>query len=115
MNRGFEDAIREIDRRVGFSLQSTFLYRIAKSGELPAVVVPRGNVTWEMLAPGRADSLIEIGPLDVSFATERMSRGDRCYLASLDGRLGHYAWAQRTGFHPIEEAGTSVAVAAGEL
>lgn len=33
--------------------------------------------------------------------TRRFERGDRCYLAALDGKFVHYSWVQTQGKHPI--------------
>jgi hypothetical protein len=99
---------------MGFSLQRTNLYRIARLDGWPASTDDK-KLQWEPLAPERVDCLLEIGPFEVREGLERLRRGDQCYTVSLDGRLAHYSWVQRSGSHPMTEAGTSVPVARGEF
>ena len=73
------------------------------------------NLRWELLPAGGIGRLLDIGPFDVNDGLERLRRGDRCYTVSIDGRLAHYSWVQRSGSHPITEAGVRVAVARGEF
>jgi hypothetical protein len=73
------------------------------------------NVTWNLLAPQDAEPVCKLGYLDVDLCREYFERGDLCYTASLDGRLAHFSWVQRSGIHRLKEAGMSVPVAPGEF
>ena len=99
---------------MGFSLQRTNLYRIARLDGWSASTDDK-KLKWEPLAPERIDCLLEIGPFEVSEGLERLRRGDQCYTVSPEGRLAHYSWVQRSGSHPMTEAGKSVPVAGGEF
>lgn len=70
---------------------------------------------WELLSPEVVGRLPEIGPFKVTEGLVRLQRGDLCYTASVDGRLAHYSWVQRSGSHPIAEAGMSLPVAKNEF
>jgi len=67
------------------------------------------------LDPTRLDVLAEIGPFDVEAGPPRLQRGDVCYVVFLGGRPAHYSWVQRSGSHPLTEAGISAPVAPGEF
>ena len=105
---------RRCDRLIGISLVRSYLYRLEKPPEM-AAVMPIPNAQWDLLAPGQAGRLAEIGPFDSRDCAPRFERGDVCYLASLGGRPAHYSWVQRSGVHPFTEAGCSLPVAAGEF
>lgn len=51
----------------------------------------------------------------MSDGLKRLHRGDLCYTVCVDGYLAHYSWVQRSGSHPITEAGLSVPVGSGEF
>lgn len=107
--------VRAINRRAGLGLQRTCLYRAAKADwGAPAAGTDR-NVTWELLSPEHAATLMENGWFSGSDGFERLHRGDVCYTASLDGRLAHYSWVQRSGSHPITDAGAFVRIARGDF
>jgi hypothetical protein len=98
-----------LNRHFGMSFVPTYLYRLSKTdGWSPAVHDER--LKWELLSPGQIGQLAEIGWFDESEGLERLRRGDRCYTVSIDGRLAHYSWVQRSSSHPITEAGVSVPV-----
>jgi hypothetical protein len=94
-------------------LQQTFLYRIAKGEGRPEAA--GAGIEWELLSPAQVGKLTEIGPFDPADGLERLRRGDRCYTVSIGGRLVHYSWVQRSGVHPITEAGIPVPVRDGEF
>lgn len=73
------------------------------------------SANWELLAPEKVGILSEIGPFDAKDGPLRFQRGDACYVAFLGGRLAHYSWVQRSGSHPITEAGVSVPVGSSEF
>ena len=73
------------------------------------------DIGWELLSPERVGRLLDIGPFDVSDGLKRLHRGDLCYTVWIEGRLAQYTWVQRSGVHPITEAGVSVPVGDGEF
>lgn len=73
------------------------------------------GVVWEQLTLAHVDRLLDAGPFDLNEGRERLIRGDRCYTASLNGRLVHYCWVQRSGYHHILKAGVSLPVRGGEF
>ncbi len=99
---------------IGVSLQRTYLYRLAASCKLTAVGADP-SASWELLAPENVGTLSEIGPFDAEDGPHRFRRGDVCYVAFLGGRLAHYSWVQRSGSHPVTEAGVSVPIGSGEF
>jgi len=99
---------------MGMNLERTYLYQLKKSHE-KAVVEADPSAHWELLAPEKIGILLEIGPFDPKDGPVRINRGDLCYVAYLDGRLAHYSWVQRSGLHPITEAGMSVLVGSNEF
>lgn len=103
-----------LNRWMGVGLRRTYLYRAARRDGWSASTNDK-ELAWEPLAPGQVDSLLEIGPFEVSEGLKRLHRGDRCYTVCLDGCLAHYSWVQRSGSHLITEAGTSAPVAKGEF
>jgi len=92
-----------------------YLYRMSGPVEFSAAAAIDRNEGWELLSAEHVDWLLEIGPFDVSDGLLRLQRGDCCYTVRLDGRLAHYSWVQRSGLHPITEAGRSVLVGGGEF
>ena len=80
-----------------------------------ATVAINKSSKCELLSPERVGRLLDVGPFDVSDGLKRLQRGDRCYTVCVDGRLAHYSWVQRSGSHPITEAGASVPVGSGEF
>src|ERR1017187_8846001 len=103
-----------LNRWMGVGLRRTYLYRAARRDGWSASTNDK-ELAWEPLAPGQVDSLLEIGPFEVSEGLKRLHRGGRCYTVCLDGCLAHYSWVQRSGSHLITEAGTSAPVAKGEF
>jgi hypothetical protein len=104
-----------IDRQAGVSVRRTYLYRISKPEGWSGTAANDKSPRWEPLSPERVGQLLDIGPFKVSDGLQRLHRGDRCYTVCVDGRLAHYSWAQRSGSHPITEAGVSVPVGSGEF
>jgi hypothetical protein len=108
----FKRAARKLNRHLGISLGQTYLYRLSKTdGWSPAA--HDGHLNWELLSPAQVGQLAEIGWFDEAEGLDRLRRGDRCYTVSIDGRLAHYSWVQRSANHPITEAGISVPVGNG--
>jgi hypothetical protein len=68
-----------------------------------------------LLSSDQVGELREIGPFEASEGLIRLERGDCCYVVRSDGRLAHYSWVQRSGSHPITEAGLSSTVGTGEF
>jgi len=105
-------ASAKLNRHLGMSFGQTYLYRLSKADVWSAA--PRdGRLKWEMLSPALAGQLTDIGWFDVKKGQERLRSGDRCYTVSIDGRLAHYSWVQRSASHRITEAGVSVPVEKG--
>lgn len=102
------------NRRAGVGLVQTYLYGIPKPSH-PATVKSAANVEWELLSPEGLRVLSEFGRFDAKVGSQRLQRGDLCYLASCNGHMAHYSWVQRSGSHPITEAGVIVPVQAGEF
>jgi len=73
------------------------------------------NIQWEMLAPAGVSRLLDMGWFDVNEGLRRLGRGDCCYTIFVDGRLAHYGWVQRSGFHCLTEAAISRPVEKGEF
>jgi hypothetical protein len=107
-------AAAKLNRHLGLGVQQTYLYQLSKpeAWSLPAATDER--MKWELLPRAQVGQLRDLGPFDVNEGLQRLDRGDRCYTVSLDGRLAHYSWVQRSASHPITEAGLSVPVGAGE-
>ena len=110
----FARVAKRCNSLAGLSLGKTYLYKLAKTSE-PLTVEAAPRITWKLLAAGDVSMLSEVGYFDGTDAVGRFQRGDLCYLAYLDGRLAHYSWVQRSGLHPITEAGRSIPVAADEF
>lgn len=121
MNNGRQVALREdmfsyvrraaakLNRHMGMSIRHTYLYRLSRpDGWSPAA--ESGSLKWELLSPAQVGRLEGIGWFDLSECLQRFQRGDRCYIVSIDGRIAHYSWVQRSGSHPISDAGLSVRV-----
>ena len=105
-------AAAKLNRHLGMSFGQTYLYRLSKADGWSAP--PReGGLKWELLSPAQAEKLTDIGWFDVKEGQERLHSGDRCYTVSIDGRLAHYSWVQRSASHRITEAGVSVPVKRG--
>jgi hypothetical protein len=105
-------AAAKLNHHLGMSVGQTYLYSLSRpDGWSPAV--HDGRLKWELLSPGQVGQLAEIGWFDEREGLERLHRGDRCYTLSIDGRLAHYSWVQRSSSHPITEAGVSVPVGDG--
>ena len=102
------------NRCAGVSLVRTYLYGMPKPNH-PPTVKSAANVEWELLSPGALDVLSGIDRFDAKVGLQRLQRGDLCYVASCNGRLAHYSWVQRSGSHPIAEAGLIVPVQSGEF
>jgi hypothetical protein len=102
----------KLNRHLGMSFGQTYLYRLSKADGWSAA--PRdGRFKWQLLSPAQVGQLTDIGWFDVKKGQERLRRGNRCYTVSIDGRLAHYSWVQRSASHRITEAGVSVPVERG--
>jgi len=102
----------KLNRHLGMSFGQTYLYRLSKADGWSAAPGDR-RLKWELLSPAQVGQLTDIGWFDVKKGQERLRRGDRCYTVSIDGRLAHYSWVQRSASHRITEAGVSVPVERG--
>jgi RimJ/RimL family protein N-acetyltransferase len=105
-------AAAKLNRHLGMSIGQTYLYRLSKAdGWSPAA--QDGRLKWELLSPAQVGELAQIGWFDEGEGLQRLHRGDRCYTVSIEGRLAHYSWVQRSASHSISEAGLSFPVANG--
>jgi len=95
----------KLNRHLGVSVWQTYLYRLSKADAGSAATACDEGVKWELLSRSRIGQLKEVGWFDSNEFVQRLRRGDRCYTASIDGRLAHYSWVQRSASHPITEAG----------
>lgn len=107
-------AAAKLNRHMGMSFRQTYLYRLSKADGWSAARHD-GHLKWELLLPTQVGQLADIGWFDVKEGLDRLRRGDRCYTVSIDGRLAHYTWVQRSACHPITEAGLSVLVGRGTV
>jgi hypothetical protein len=107
-------AAAKLNRHVGLGVRRTYLYRLSKPEAWSVSAADDARMTWELLSRAQVGQLRELGPFDENEGLQRLDRGDRCYTVSLDGRLAHYSWVQRSASHPITEAGMSVPVGTGE-
>ena len=105
----------KLNRHLGLGVRQTYLYRLSKpeAWSVPAAASD-ARMNWELLSRAQVGQLRDLGPFDVNEGLRRLDRGDRCYTVSIDGRLAHYSWVQRSASHPITEAGMSVPVGTGE-
>jgi hypothetical protein len=115
MFRVLRKVASKVNRYAGLSVQRTYLYRISRPDGWSTVELDDKSISWELLSPERLAGLKDIGPFDVSDGLKRLERGDRCYTVCINGHLAHYSWVQRSGSHPITEAGLWVPVESGEF
>jgi RimJ/RimL family protein N-acetyltransferase len=102
-------AAAKLNRHLGMGLRHTQVYRLSKpDGWSPAAV--GGSLKWELLSPAQVSRIEGLGWFDLDECLQRFQRGDRCYTVSIDGRIAHYSWVQRSGSHPITEAGVRIPV-----
>ena len=97
----------KLNRHLGVNFWQTNLYRLSNADLRSAVPENDGSVKWELLSRSRVGQLKDVGWFDSNEFVQRLRRGDRCYTATIDGRVAHYSWVQRSASHPITEAGVS--------
>jgi hypothetical protein len=107
MHSSLKRVAAKLNRHLGVSVCRTDLYRLSNADARPAVTDSDGSVKWELLSRSRVGQLKDVGWFDSNEFVQRLRRGDRCYTASIDGRVAHYSWVQRSASHPITEAGVS--------
>lgn len=93
----------------------TYLYRHAL-GSIPRVD-PRISCEFERLSTdqlARLTAVRSLSPQKFQQFQRRFQRGHTCFVASHQGQAVHYSWLQVDGFHPIQPAGRSRAVASAE-
>src|SRR5581483_10542825 len=104
-----------IDRRMGMSLQRSYLYQIKSPNQQPTKIPANPDLNWELLGPDGIPGIVTLGAFDPSEAPERVVRGDKCYTDSIDGRLAHFSWVQASGTHKSLEAGIRTPVETGDF
>src|SRR4051812_11828518 len=100
---------------MGVETRAMYLYRLNADAYKPAEAQPLPFADWSLLKFAEIPELTALSAADLHQASLRLKRGDRCYVARIDGKLAHHIWVQTTGVHPITEAGTEKAVTAGEF
>ncbi len=66
---------------------------------IPEIARPEGITVGE-LDFARTDALQAVEAHNAADLAARQARGDRCYLAALDGRTAHFSWVQAAGGTP---------------
>jgi len=95
--------------------ETTLLYR-QDLIDIPEVI-PRIPCEIEILKPQEYLRLAEIRTVSdkkMDQFLQRDKRGDLCFVATHNGQMLSYAWLQTSGIHPIQPAGRSLPVKAGE-
>jgi len=92
--------------------QVTRFYRHDARMPIPEIPPP-SPIILDVLDPARSEvpELRGTSPKELRI---RFDRGDRCYLATLNGQVVLYGWLQLTGRHPIEPAGRAYTLQPGE-
>jgi len=104
----------QLSDHIGIESRAMYLYRLDASAWKPAPP-PESEAEWSLLSREEIPLLTAISAPDLKQAELRLERGDRCYLARLDGRIAHHSWVQTSGVHPITEAGLEHPVAPHEF
>ncbi len=104
-----------IDRLIGVSISRTFVYRAPTSDDVAATTAIDREVSWEVLSPEQVGEILDIGQYSNDEWADRVERGDRCWVATVNGKLAHYIWVQTVGAHRLTSAGVSVPIASGEF
>ena len=76
---------------------------------------PKVTVQTQLLQVSEGELLYEVWPVHLNRVTERLKRGDKCYICKIDEKPVHYSWVQSTGVHRIKLAGRSITVGPGEI
>lgn len=95
-------------------LQIGLLYEQDLSAYIP-LVAPTVACTVRTISIGEMDVLHQVCPVDVQRMTPRFRRGDRCYVAWVDGKAVHFCWAQTRGWHYLLSAGLWHYIRKGEV
>ena len=112
-------------------LQVTLLYERDVSADAPPPVA-RGVQTFseerlreridryrsacvvQTLSEDALEALGQVCPMDAQAMRPRLRRGDRCYVAWVDGRAVHFTWVQVSGWHYLLSAGLWHRIRKGE-
>lgn len=84
------------------TLTTTLLYSCCLSSL--QCVQPKIPCTVQLMRSDQRILLREIWNVDLGRMELRLSRGDKCYLGFIDGKVCHYSWVQAEGFHWIKPA-----------
>jgi hypothetical protein len=99
---------------IGVESRAMYLYRLDAANRQSSPQV-ESNAEWALLKREEIPLLTAVSTPDLKQAAARFNRGDKCYVARVDGKLAHHSWVQTSGVHPITEAGISRTVAPGEF
>lgn len=94
-------------------VQATRFCRYDAGGPIPELALA-DHVSIEVLGPSQIDVLRQTWPIGAKELHRRIHRGDRCYVAVLNGQLVFHAWVQSTGRHVIAPAGRTITIAPDE-
>ena len=100
---------------LGVETRAMYLYRLEANAWKEQGCGVGSCAQWSLLRPEEIPLLGPLSESDLGQAALRLKRGDRCYVARLDGKLAHHTWAQTSGLHPITEAGVERPVESGEF
>ena len=94
-------------------VQGTRFCRFDAGGPIPELALP-DDVSIELLDPSQSDVFRRTWPIAARELHRRVHRGDRCYVAVLNGQLVFHAWVQSTGRHVVGPAGRAITIAPKE-
>lgn len=95
-------------------LQVGLLYEQDLSAYIP-LVAPVVACTIRTISAAEVEILHQVCPVDVQRMMPRFRRGDRCYVAWVDGKAVHFCWAQTRGWHYLLSAGLWHYIRKGEV
>lgn len=104
---------RALVRFARFKLESVYLYSLAL---VPGSGAPTERAISIRRIDGDERETLEAIEPGIWTATEaRRSRGDACYVATLEGRPAHFSWVQYRGTHSIDDAARVEPIVPGEI
>lgn len=103
-----------INNDLGVNPEHILVYRRLPHDEVTNLDLSSG-VVIDLLPAAQLESLRQVGPIELDLLKRRITQGDQCYVAHLNGRLAHYSWVQHHGYHNILQAGIDYAVSDNSL
>lgn len=92
----------------------TLMYERDIFASVPCIV-PRVACRVQNLSEDAVEVLQQVCPVGVEETKQRLKRGDRCYVARVDGKAAHFSWVQTTGWHYVLSAGLWRNIGKGEV